>query len=412
MMAPDAWDGADVVRDLSECPACGRESCEGGCLPDDEHTGAAPTPGGSPPAHRFQRAADVLLTPPPLAILEGLLYADRLTVLVAESGAGKTFVALDLTAAIADGLLSWHGRRVTAGSVGYVSFEGDALNLRLAALKTKGHRLDHAYILRAEDALSPLIERDRTELPSRGELVLRADLEGLQTDIASQGGPPIRAVVIDTVRASLSGSEDNSESISAYLRACRRVLAVCPGAALLLVHHAGWQDGETQKKRERGSSALRGNVDATVFLSCDDADDRGDVRLTLSTLKVRDVERPAPLALVRRRVQLDTQDSYGHPHTSCIIDRDPRTYADRQAEQRRVLDAALADLDRRILRAVARQPLSSQDAIRVAAGANRTETYAAIARLCARGHLLPPARKQHPFTLSPEGLATLEGGIS
>ena len=61
-------------------------------------------------------------------------------------------------------------------------------------------------------------------------------------------------MIIDTVRASLIGSEDGSESVSAYLRAVRRLLAPYPEAAGLLAHHAGWQDGE--HGREAGARLL------------------------------------------------------------------------------------------------------------------------------------------------------------
>jgi hypothetical protein len=99
----------------------------------------------------------------------------------------------------------------------------------------------------------------------------------------------LSAEEVDTVRASLSGSEDSSEHVSAYLRAVGRVLATVPGAAALLVHHAGWQDGEGKRPRERGSSAWRGNVDGTLYIEAGKYDqEHHERRLILRTLKVRD----------------------------------------------------------------------------------------------------------------------------
>ena len=178
-------------------------------------------------------------------------------------------------------------------------------------------------------------------------------------------------MVVDTVRASLSGSEDSSEHVSAYLRAMRRLMARTPGAAWVLVHHAGWQDGETQRKRGRGSSAWRGNCDATLYLEAGEYDaDRGEAALTLKALKVRDGERPTPLALLRRRVTLSQADRDGVPLTSCIVIADPRSRADREAS---VVAAVRADeqaLDLRTLRVLVDHPdvTTSQDRIRVLLG--------------------------------------------
>ena len=50
-------------------------------------------------------------------------------------------------------------------------------------------------------------------------------------------------------------------------------------------------------------SLLRWRLHATLYLETGDYDaERGEAALTLRTLKVRDAERPAPLRLVRRRV--------------------------------------------------------------------------------------------------------------
>ena len=249
--------------------------------------------------------------------------------LVSESGAGKTFMLLDLAAAVSSGV-AWHGRDAQQGSVAYLSYEGDALGVRLQAIRdVTGHRLDHVYGTRAQDPLSPRIDRDG-EVPSLGELAATAALQALSVTLRATGRPPVSLRTIDTVRASLTGSEDSSEHVSAYLRVVRRMLTSVPGAAAILAHHAGWQDGDTQRKRERGSSAWRGNCDATFYLEVGASrSESGETELTLRTLKVRDDERPAPLRLVRRVVEVPGQmNRRGDPITSCVIERDRRTRED------------------------------------------------------------------------------------
>jgi RecA-family ATPase len=349
--------------------------------------------------------------PRPIEIVEGVASADCLSVLVSESGTGKTFVLLDVSAAVSSDV-AWHGRAVESGSVAYLSYEGDALGLRLRALQQTGRRLDHVYILRAHDPLSPRVTRDGEER-SIGELEVSAALDTLAAELLAPKRPPIRLLIVDTVRASLAGSEDSSEHVSAYLRAVRRLMTHVPGAAAILAHHAGWQDGETKRKRERGSSAWRGNCDVTLYLDAGETHaDRGETELTLRALKVRDAERPAPLYLIRRRIELPEMagaDIRRGPVTSCVIERDRRTREDREAEEAQARDAEYLATDLQVLRLLAAQPnlATAQNRLRMALGLKRDLVYAAIARLIERGWVLPPERQRQPYVVTPDGLTAL-----
>jgi hypothetical protein len=358
------------------------------------------------------RAADVIAIPRPEEVIEGIATVGGVTVLPSESGTGKTFLLLDMAAAVS-GDIKWHGRETIQGSVAYISFEGDALGLRLRALRDiHGHRLEHVYVIRATDPISPRVTRDGEER-SAGEMDVIVALETLSRDLAAAGLPPIRVSVIDTVRASMTGSEDSSEHVSAYLRAARRILAATPHAGLILAHHAGWQDGETQKKRERGSSAWRGNVDCTLYLERGEYDAvRGEGELTLRVLKARDGEPLPPLHLIRRRVELDEVDRYGRPVTTCVIDRDRRTREDREAAEQQAADTEQQAVDRRVLQLMLDNPetVKSQDRIRIALQLRREVAYAAIDRVVARGWADPPARQRQPYTVTSIGRAVLAGG--
>ncbi len=360
------------------------------------------------PRLRAIPAAQAMAEPVPVEIVEGLLWAGCVTVLVAESSAGKTFVALDLAAAISAGF-SWHGRDVTRGSVIHIGYEGDAIGLRLRALSEHRHaQLDHVYRLRAAAPLSPLVSREG-ELSSLGELDVLDALRSLGHDLETDGKPPIVLIVVDTVRASLQGSEDSSEGVSAYLRAIRRLLEALPTAAALLVHHAGWQDGDAAKKRERGSSAFRGNVDATVYLTAGDYDrETESAALTLTTHKVRDGEKPPELHFIRQRVTFTETDRRGKPLTSCVIDPDLKTDADYAAERTQKASTAAAADDLRVLRVMAQHPtVTAQATLRQLAGLGKDPLSAAIARLVQRDCLAPPEKQRQPYTLTPLGRHTL-----
>ena len=331
--------------------------------------------------------------------------------LVSESATGKTFVLLDAAAAVSDGV-SWHGRAVQQGSVLYLSYEGDALGLRLRALhEVTGRRLEHLDFVRASDPISPRLTRDGEER-SIGELAVLEAVDALVTKIETAGRPPIRLSVIDTVRASLSGSEDSSEHVAAYLRVVRRLMGRLPRAGFVLAHHAGWQDGETQRKRERGSSAWRGNSDAVFYLEAGDYDpERGEAPLTLRALKVRDAERPAPLYAIRRRVELAeavSADLRRGPATSCVIARDLRTREDRQAEAKQAAEAADHKLDLAVLRVMQQHPNAmSIKALRELMGLKYDAVSAAVARIL-RAKFATKAGERKPYVLTALGMAALE----
>jgi len=401
---PNAW-SPDLEE--SRCLGCGRETCAGPSVPPPEGC-AQPPHEPTRPRLLVRWALDEIEQQPPAAIVDGVAFAGGLTVLVSESGVGKTFVFLDLAAAVADDR-AWMGRRVKGGSVVYVTFEGDAFGLRLQALRGTGRTLKNLCIVHASDPLSPRVTRQGEEERSIGECVLREQLQTLVTELATTGRPPIVLVIIDTVRASMTGSEDSSEHVAAYLRAVKRVLAPLPAAAGALAHHAGWQDGETHRKRERGSSAWRGNCDATIYLEAGDYDaTTGDAALTMRTLKIRDHERPAPVALIRRRVELDARDEDGRPRTSCVIALDVRSPDDREAARGALQEAADRVLDARMLRAIHEHPknATSYEKLRHLLGVGMNVVGPSISRLLTRRAIEAGARGQ-PYRLTDLGLVAL-----
>lgn len=391
------------------CHICGGDNC-------NEHFPAFPLTedvasdiaAGPRSSLNFTSANDLIGAPRPVEIVEGIAWAGCRTVLVSESGTGKTFVLLDLAASVSGGA-AWHGRDVQRGSVAYLSFEGDALGVRLSALRQhKAHHLDNVYVCRPQEPLSPRVSREGEE-PSIGERTVLAALAVLASELDAGARPPIRLIVIDTVRASLAGSEDSSEHVSAYLRAVGRIVATVPTAAIVLAHHAGWQDGKYQKKRERGSSAWRGNCDATLYLEADLGTDR--TPLTLQTLKVRDGERPAPLHLIRRRVELPESagaDIRRGPVTSCVIESDERTREDRDAERAASVEATLRTVDLSALRAIRDYPAATSIArLQPYVGQRTTVITEAIGRLL-RGSFILEGKRGQPYTLTPAGLDRLK----
>lgn len=361
----------------------------------------------------FLPAGEVIAQPRPAEIVEGFAWQGCISVLVAESGIGKTFVLVDIAASVASHR-AWHGRAVSGGAAAYVSFEGDALGLRLRALtEAKSVPLDGLFVLRAAEPLSPTVGREGREERSLGELLISESLEGLARDLRDTDQQPIRLLVLDTVRASLAGSEDRSQDVAGYLRAVRRLMTIVPHAAVVLAHHSGWQDGEHKRPRERGSSSWRGNADATHFLEAGEYDAAtGTAPLVLSTLKTRDAERLEPLRLVRRRVLLTPlhhDDCRRGAPTSCVIDADTTSRADRLAVEA-ARSQTIADAnDLRVLRAMRDVPAAtSVGRLRPYVNLRTNDVAAAVSRLVA-GRLAEPGRRGQPFIVTEAGLALLNG---
>lgn len=373
----------------SECPSCKRESCEGQCR------GNATGP--------FQPALELIDAPVTRFVVESIAVVGGITVLVGESGAGKTFVATGQAAAISDGR-DWFGLATRRGSVAYVAYEGDALGLRLRALHSSGALLSDFYVLRATDPLSPHVLRGSVEEPSVGEEVLTNRLQDLAEQLRQAGRPPLVALYIDTIRASMTGSEDDSDDVSAYLRAIRRILATLPGAAGILVHHAGWQDGETKRKRERGSSAFRGNADSTLYVEVEEEDaGSGRASLVIRTLKTRDAERPAAIRAIRQRVDVAALDERGNQLTSCIVLPDPRTKVEREAAAAAAAGAADREVDLRVLRVIRDHPeATSRDRVRAFVKASKATVAESVARLLL-ARLITQGRRGERFALTPDG---------
>lgn len=401
---------ADVLPDTPDVDLWESEpnKFEEGSFGQPEDTPAEPEPTAAEARPLFMSAADLITERQPAAVIEGIAWAGCRTVLVSESGAGKTFALLALAAAVSEGR-TWHGRAVRAGSIAYISYEGDALGLRLEALREAGHSLQNVHVLRASNPLSPRVGRDGVESYSMGEAAVSEALKALSVKLDAEGKPPIVLVCIDTVRASMSGSEDSSEHVSAYLRAVARIMAPYPDAAAILAHHAGWQDStETRRRRERGSSAFRGNVDATLYLEVIEEDpEHHRAFLALRTLKVRDDERPVPLRLIRQRVELLRTNGYGEPMTSCVIERDTRSQADREAEAAAAVTAEDHDIDVKVLKTMRDYPAAtSQRALRTYVGLGTDAVLGAIGRLLRSGLALEGRRGQ-PYQVTLKGLEFL-----
>lgn len=184
--------------------------------------------------------------------VKGLFPQKGLGLIYGASGAGKSFLALDLAAAIAEGR-PWFGHRTQAAPVIYLCLEGAGGFLgRIRAWEAANGR-----------PLTPLvgfIQEPFSLLNPENVLELRQAIRQFAKSNTCVLGPPV--IVIDTLnRAMPSGDENSSSAMSAVLEACSLISETSCGLTLL-VHHVG----KDPDRGARGHSSLIAAVDASLVV--------------------------------------------------------------------------------------------------------------------------------------------------
>ncbi|MFQ3660661.1 MAG: AAA family ATPase, partial [Anaerolineae bacterium] len=202
-----------------------------------ERVGLAPAAGS--PRRALVSAADLYTLPPIRWLVDGEIPDQSLVVLYGESGAGKSFVALDYALRLA-----CDGRAVL-----YVATEGLRGYAKRVAAWCEHHKRSAPSRL--------LFYSDSFSLIDANAVVTLAD--HLKAAVAPS------LVVVDTLAMAMIGADENSaRDMGQALAGCRRLIDLL-GATVMLVHHSG-----KASAWERGSSALRGNADVMFRLSAAD----------------------------------------------------------------------------------------------------------------------------------------------
>ncbi len=220
----------------------------------------------TPKANRFRFIDDdeIERLPPIEYLVEGLIPKKSLAEIHAPPGAGKSFLALDISLAVASGR-SWNGREVDRGNVLYVAAEGSSgLPQRVAAWK-------HA----AE--VSP--GRQGVWFSTQPlQLLERASVLEFAEAVRDMGHGGISLLVIDTFARCFAGGDENSSRDMGVAIDAADLLRTVLDCAVLIIHHTR-KDGEV----ERGSTALRGALDVMMAVRLE-----GEGELTLSCEKMKD----------------------------------------------------------------------------------------------------------------------------
>lgn len=276
---PDGWEKNSDVNDLAQR--------DGGDVLEVLLSSACEPPKPEP-RYKLLGSADLHALPPLQWRVRGVLPAEGLAGLYGPSASGKSFLALDMAAAIAEGS-SWFDCRVESAPVVYAALEGEAgFKLRAQAWEAhKGRTLPAGLrmVLQPFKLTEPLDVRDLAAVVPTGAVVF-----------------------LDTLnRAAPTADENSSKDMGEILEAAKRLQTLI-GGLVVLIHHTG----KDATKGLRGHSSLFAAMDAAVEVSRDG--DRREWKVAKAKDGADGDAHPFRLEIKTLRM-----DAYEEPITSCVV---------------------------------------------------------------------------------------------
>ena len=245
------------------------------------------------PRYKLLNSDDLRALPPLKWRVRGVLPTDGLAGLYGPSASGKSFLAMDMAAAIAEGS-RWFDCRVEAAPVVYAALEGEAgFKLRAQAWEAdKGRKLPDGLQL----MMQPFMLTEPKDL---------ADLAAVV--------PAGAVVFLDTLNRAAPTADENSSKDMGEILSAAKLLQSLIGGLVVLVHHTG----KDSTKGLRGHSSLFAALDAAVEVSRD-----GDNR-EWKVAKSKD-GADGDAQPFRLKVETLGVDEYDEPVTSCSVQADTR----------------------------------------------------------------------------------------
>lgn len=242
-------------------------------------------------------------------LVKGLLPKAGIAELAGQSGAGKTFLALDLAAAVATGE-AWFGHKVLRGGVAYLAAEGEGdLPARREALKAKGPGFGSKLPLAWTGLACNLLDAE-----ARKAVIAR--LRGVAIRFTAEHGAPLRLVIVDTLAAAFAVKDEDSNAEMARVAGTLREIADALGCLVVAVHHVG----KNLDAGSRGATSLPAAMDAVLIATAKTDEVTGKLTgdRTLALRKCRQGPTGWCQAFALDPVELG-RDADGDAVTSCVV---------------------------------------------------------------------------------------------
>jgi hypothetical protein len=228
----------------------------------------ATAPKPKPPArNRFLSIDEIMAMPDPEWLVKGVIPKGGVGLLVGQSQAYKSFLALHLALCLSTGS-DPHPDHPAAGTYETIFVAGEGAG---------GFKLRIKAWMKAHPELRPAMRLQTFPSYLDKEAEAKA-LAAAIRDLAERDGKRHRLLVVDTFSANFTGKE-NTDDAAGFIRHCHRI-AQASDVTVLVIHHLG-KDGD---KGARGHSSLTGNTDFWMTLERPDMGKR-TVRLRPGKLK-------------------------------------------------------------------------------------------------------------------------------
>lgn len=189
-------------------------------------------------------AGDLARRKPGDWLIKGVLPQAEIAVLFGASGSGKSFVGIDLLAAIARGQ-EWRGRKAKKGRALIIAAEGGgAFGKRIEAY-ARYHEMN------ADDLEMGIIV-------APPNFMLKEDITELVKAVTAAGGASV--IMVDTYAQVTPGANENAGEDMGLALANARALAEATGALVILVHHSG----KDAHRGSRGWSGIKAAADVEI----------------------------------------------------------------------------------------------------------------------------------------------------
>jgi hypothetical protein len=232
-------------------------------------------------------------------LIEEVIGESSMTVMYGDSNSGKTFLAIDMAAAIARGV-DWMHKRTKPGLVIYLATESPAsVRLRLKAYKRRhGVALAGFVVVK-----SPVNLFDGC-----------ADVEAvtaLVRDIEKQMGQRVALIIGDTLARISAGANENSGEDMGIVFRNADAIRDATGAAYMWIHHCG----KDQARGMRGWSGMRAHIDTEIEVTADEASGIRTAEIT----KQRDLQSKGKRFGFRLEPVRVGVNRWHSERTSCVV---------------------------------------------------------------------------------------------
>lgn len=244
-----------------------------------------------PSRYRLLGQRELLEQPTMAWLVPGVLPKAGIAAIYGDTKSGKSFLAIDLRLAVAEGR-DWFGYQTQTVPATYLALEGQAgVSQRvLACSVSRGEPSDGFKVITQDFSL-----------------VNPDDVDELATCLI-QSGRREGLLVIDTLTRAAAGLDENASRDMGQVIQAASKLQNLVGGLVVLVHHTG----KTDKKGPRGHSSFMAALDAAIRV------ERNARRRTWTVDKAKDAEDGKGHSFELEVVSLGA-DAQNNPASSCVV---------------------------------------------------------------------------------------------